>query len=189
MPLLYSESQDLAENELNRIKSRINTSALTYLTNVTKRVNVIEPTQKELDKQYFYMIDTLSNLYNQLRAVVNGADPDKIALDLSTPFTTFINMYQLKINRIINYFNPQQIENIKLLLLQLDNVIEHILFADMGEPIDNFLETIQNGFIQFHSDIDNYSPLQISLITPTQENPLLEGGFRHTYTYPNPRFL
>ena len=204
MPLLYSESQDLAENELNRIKSRINKSASVQLSNINNIQNAVQPTNQSVKDMFLQTMNILNKAITTCSQIQSGSlsieNVVKLILENETELTNISNFIQYTLMVNYNYLSPNQDNDIKRKVIQLEQLLNSIqLYAnnllnggDIANSVTvyNFISSLTNSIIiPIKPLISSYSPLKISLYTPSQENPLLGGGIRHSYTYPKPRFL
>lgn len=164
MPLLlHGNYNDLESNQLNKAKKRIFSSAVTQYTNVGDIQSNFQPTVSQM-REYFLKITTVIKQMNeQLRAVINGADPDKVALDFGPVITEFANDFDNKIYPVYNYFSPQQNELIRNVLLKFELIVEEMRYGNFGQVIDNFVETVPEQLTNLGLAVLSYSPLKITL--------------------------
>jgi hypothetical protein len=201
MPLLWSSYPDLDANLLNAAKKKIFSSAITQYTNLTDIKSNVQPTQSQMNEYFFKITTIFKQLIQQLRAVINGADPDKVALEFGTIITEFANEFDIKIFPLYNYFSPQQNEEILNNALKFELIAEEIKYPRVqggyGQVIDNFLETTSEQLSNLTLAIQSYSPLKITLRKGRQLLPIeqLEGGYisggsrNKGQKYPEIRFL
>lgn len=210
MPLLYANYPDLDNNLLNAAKKKIFSSAITQYTNLTDIKSNVQPTQSQMNEYFFKITTIFKQLIQQLRAVINGADPDKVALEFGPIMTEFLNDFDNKIFPVYNYFSPQQNEEILNNALKFELIAEEIKYPNLanmnarqraqggyGQVIDNFLETVSEQTSNITLAIQSYSPLKITLRKGRQLLPIeeLEGGYisggsrNKGQKYPEIRFL
>lgn len=197
MPLLYANYPDLDNNLLNAAKKKIFSSAITQYTNLTDIKSNVQPTQSQMNEFFLKITTTFKQLNQQLRAVINGADPNKVAQDFGPIMTEFFNEFNIKIYPVYNYFSPQQNELIRRDIIDLLNLLDEVEFADLGQVIDNFSETAVEELTNLVQSIASYSPLKITLRKGRQLLPIeeLEGGYisggsrNKGQKYPEIRFL
>lgn len=197
MPLLYANYPDLDNNLLNAAKKKIFSSAITQYTNLTDIKSNVQPTQSQMNEYFFKITTVIKQMNQQLRAVINGADPDKVALEFGPIIIEFANEFDNKIYQVYNYFSPQQNELIRNDLLKFELLVEEILYGNFGQVIDNFIETTPEQLSNLGLAIQSYSPLKITLRKGRQLLPIeqLEGGYisggsrNKGQKYPEIRFL
>ena len=163
MPLLYANYPDLDANLLNAAKKKIFKSSVDQYTNIGDIQSNIQPTQSQMNEYFLKITTVIKQLNQQLRAVINGADPDKVALEFGPIITEFGNEFDNKIFPVYNYFNPQQNELIKNSLLDFELLVEEIKYGNYGQVIDNFVETVPEQLSNMTIAILSYSPLKINL--------------------------
>lgn len=199
MPLLLHGSfADLESNELNKAKKRVFSSAVTQYTNIGDIQNNIQPTQSKMREFFLKITTVLKQMNEQLRAVINGADPDKVALEFGTIITEFANEFDNIIYPVYNYFDPQQNEQIRNILLKFELIVEEIRYGNYGQVIDNFVETVPEQLTNLGLAVQSYSPLKINLRKGRQlisddmevSGGYIAGGSRNKgMKYPEIRFL
>jgi phage-related protein len=197
MPLLYANYPDLDNNLLNAAKKKIFSSAITQYTNLTDIKSNVQPTQSQMNEFFLKITTVIKQMNQQLRAVINGADPNKVAQDFGPIITEFANEFDNKIYPVYNYFSPQQNELIRNDLLKFELLVEEILYGNFGQVIDNFIETTPEQLSNLGLAVQSYSPLKITLRKGRQLLPIeeLEGGYisggsrNKGQKYPEIRFL
>jgi hypothetical protein len=197
MPLLWSGSSDLDTNLTNAAKKKIFSSAITQYTNLTDIKSNVQPTQSQMNEFFLKITTVIKQMNQQLRTVINGADPDKVALEFGPIITEFANEFDNKIYPVYNYFSPQQNELIRNDLLKFELLVEEILYGNFGQVIDNFIETTPEQLLNLALAVQSYSPLKITLRKGRQLLPIeqLEGGYisggsrNKGQKYPEIRFL
>ena len=181
MPLLWSGNSDLESNLLNAAKKKIFKSAVDQYTNIGDIQSNVQPTQSKMNEFFLRITTVIKQLNQQLRSVINGADPDKVALDFGSIITEFANEFDNKIFPVYNYFNPQQNELIKNELLKYELLDEEIRYGNYGQVIDNFVETVPEQLSNITIAILSYSPLKINLRKGrkllTDEEEEIQGGY------------
>lgn len=205
MPLLLHEDYpDIDMNKLNRVKKRINRSALVQFTKIGNIQSTIQPTKEEINN-YFIRITTFFNqLYQQLRIVINAGNyprqiffevANKLTQDFTPQIIQLATEFNLKINPYYNYVSPQQNETIKQDIIKLQNIFEEILFMNAGDQIDNFIEVGREQLTPISDAVNNYAPLKIN-IKPSKsrlfenlEGGYIGGGRFGSSLYPETRFL
>lgn len=211
MPLLWSGNPDLDMNLLNAAKKKIFKSSIDQYTNIGDIQSNIQPSQSQMNEYFLRITTVIKQLNQQLRAVINGADPDRVALEFGPIITEFANEFDNKIFPVYNYFNPQQNELIKNVLLDFELLVELIKYPNLanmnarqraqggyGQVIDNFVETVPEQLSNMTIAIQSYSPLKINLrkgrkLLPDEEEiqgGYISGGSRNKgQKYPEIRFL
>jgi len=199
MPLLWSANYpDLDNNLLNAAKKKIFKSSVEQYTNIADIQSNIQPTQSQMNEFFLRITTTFKQLNQQLRAILNGADPNKVAQDFGPIMTEFINEFNIKIFPVYNYFSPQQNELIRRDIIYLLNLLDEVEFANLGQVIDNFSETLVEEITNLGEAIRSYSPLKINLrkgrkLLPDEEEVqggYISGGSRNKgQKYPEIRFL
>jgi hypothetical protein len=199
MPLLYSNYKDLESNQLNKAKKRIFSSAVTQYTNVGDIQSTFQPTVSQMNEYFLKITTVIKQMNEQLRAVINGADPDKVALEFGTIITEFANEFDNKIYPVYNYFSPQQNELIRNVLIKFQLIVEEILYGNFGQVIDNFIETVPEQLTNLGLAVESYSPLKITLRKGRQlitddigevQGGYIAGGSRNKgMKYPEIRFM
>jgi hypothetical protein len=185
MPLLlHSNSASLDENELNRVKRKLNKSSITQYLKIGNIRSTIQPTKSQISDYFSRTLLVLKNIKNSFNLInnVNNAEfemnraglaqhrqnlnniAQKMTIEYLPQVQEFIQFFELSIYPVYNYFNPQQNQQIKSLLEQIN-----ILGISLQD------EELDNGdlqyYIQFVSDsldllgqaVDSYSPLRINL--------------------------
>jgi hypothetical protein len=198
MPLLYANYPDLDSNLLNAAKKKIFKSAVDQYTNIGDIQSNVQPTQSKMNEYFLRITTVLKQLNQQLRAVINGADPDKVALEFGTIMTEFANEFNNKIYPVYNYFSPQQNELIRSDMIYRIKLFDEIVNGIFGQVIDNFIETNLDELSNLEMAVDSYSPLKINLrkgrklLTDEEEiqGGYISGGSRNKgEKYPEIRFL
>lgn len=197
MPLLWSGNTDLDTNLTNAAKKKIFSSAITQYTNLTDIKSNVQPTQSQMNEFFLKITTVIKQMNQQLRAVINGADPNKVAQDFGPIITEFANEFDNKIYQVYNYFSPQQNELIRNDLLKFELLVEEILYGNYGQVIDNFIETTPEQLSNLGLAVLSYSPLKINIRKGRQLLPIeeLEGGYisggsrNKGQKYPEIRFL
>jgi hypothetical protein len=198
MPLLYANYPDLDNNLLNAAKKKIFKSSVDQYTNIADIQSNIQPTQSQMNENFLKITTVFKQLNQQLRAVINGADPDKVALEFGPTMTEFFNEFDNKIFPVYNYFSPQQNELIRRDIIYLLNLLDEVENSDLGQVIDNFSETTVEELTNLVQSIASYSPLKINLrkgrkLLPDEEEVqggYISGGSRNKgQKYPEIRFL
>jgi hypothetical protein len=183
MPLLYPHYEDLESNQLNKAKKRIFSSAVSQYTQIGSIQSNIQPTLSQMNQSFLKITTFLMQIQQQLVAVINGGDANKVALEFGPLASEFANEFNLKIYPFYNYFNPQQNQQISTLMQKLQDTIDNILFGNQlyGQVIDNFLENFNEQINLLTQSIDNYSPLKITLRKGrnliTNDDGELQGGY------------
>jgi len=179
MPLLYSSYADLEGNLLNAVKKKIFKSSIDQYTNIGDIKSNIQPTQSKMNEYFLKITTVIKQVNQQLRSVINGADPDKTALEFGPIITEFTNEFNIKIFPVYNYFSPQQNELIRNDLIELEKILEIIEYGNFGQVIDNFVETSLEQLSNLVSAIQSYSPLKINLRKGRQllTDEELQGGY------------
>jgi hypothetical protein len=199
MPLLYANYPDLDSNLLNAAKKKIFKSSVDQYTNIGDIQSNVQPTQSKMNEYFLKITTILKQLNQQLRAVINGADPDKVALEFGPIMTEFSNEFNNKIYPVYNYFSPQQNELIRSDMIYRINLFDEIINGNYGQVIDNFIETNFDELSNLRIAIESYSPLKINLRKGrkllTDEEEEIQGGYisggsrNKGQKYPEIRFL
>jgi len=215
MPLLYSSYADLESNQLNRAKNRIFKSAVTQYKKVGDIQSTVQPTKTQM-REYFSRITLfLKQMLNIFNIIIHPPEitddqgyriPDysklgqKLSIDYAPMVQEFIHLFQLSIFPVYNYFNAQQNEMIKELLLKVNEEGTQLQFYGIpDEPTNNFIETLDEGLALLGEAVDSYSPLNINLKTGRKlmtddigeeiQGGYIAGGFRNKgMKYPEIRF-
>jgi len=203
MPLLlHSNSASLDENELNRVKRRLNKSSITQYSKIENIRSTIQPTKSQISDYFSRILLMLKIMKNTLNLITSAIYTDvdvstegwanynknldsiaqKMSLEYIPRIEEFTQFFELSIYPVYNYFNPQQNQQIKTLLEQI-----YVLGVKLqDDPVDN---SDLQYYIQFVSDsldllgqaIDSYSPLRINLKRGLKDEEVSGGyigGFR-----------
>jgi hypothetical protein len=206
MPLLYNSNyESIDTNRLNKVKKRINKSALVQFTKIGNIQSTIQPTKEQM-KNYFLQITTfLNKIYQQLIIVLNSGNyPNRVFFQLAIKLTQeytqqlieFATNFNLTIYPYYNYFSAQQNELIKQDIIKLNEIFDLVLFENRGEQLDNFIETSREQLKILSEAISKYSPLKIN-VKPSDSSLFekvekMEGGYvggSRMNFYPEIRFL
>lgn len=215
MPLLYPHYEGLESNELNRVKNKIFKQATTQYTKIGDIQSNIQPTTA-LMREYFSRITLfLKQILNVFNIIIHPPEiiddqgyrvPDysklgeKISIDYAPMVQEFLHFFELNILQFYNYFNPQQNEMIKELLVKVSDEATQLQFYGIpDEPTQNFLETLDTGLAQLGGAVDSYSPLNLTLRVGrkllTDDMGQVQGGYiaggsrNKGMKYPEIRFL
>jgi len=201
MPLLWSSYPDLDNNLTNAAKKKIFKSSVDQYTKVSDIQSNIQPTQSQMNEYFLKITTFIKQLNQQLNALINSNRQldisEKISLEFGSRITEFANEFNIKIYPVYNYFSPQQNELIKNDILRLETLTEEILFSNLGQAIDNFIENINEQLSNLALAVDSYSPLKINLRKGRQlltdeelQGGYISGGSRNKgQKYPEIRFL
>lgn len=223
MVLLHSNYPDIESNQLNKAKNRIFKSAVTQYTKVGDIQSNIQPTTAQMKKYFSQITLFLKQILNSYKIIYtpiityNGIIPriiheddfeginydyttisEKISVDYAPKVIDFQHLFELEIYPVYNYFNPQQNQIIKDLLEQVVQGGVIIINTITYEPLQNYIQTVNEAIQQLIQATDSYSPLQITLrkgiqlMTNEIEGGYISGGIRSSRNkgmkYPEIRF-
>ena len=215
MPLLYSGYKDLEASELNRVKNKIFKQETTQYTKIGDIQSNIQPTTA-LMREYFSRITLfLKQILNVFTIIIHPPEitddqgyrvPDysklgeKLSIDYAPMVQEFFHLFELSILPFYNYFNPQQNEMIKELLVKVSDEATQLQFYGIpDEPTQNFIATLDTGLAQLGEAVDSYSPLNLTLrvgrklitddIGQVQGGYIAGGSRNKGMKYPEIRFL
>lgn len=213
MPLLWSGSPNLEANQLNMVKKKIFKSSVDQYTNLTNIQSNIQPSQSQMNENFSKITLFLKQMLNAFKVIINAptiinqyghAIPNyteignKLSIDYGPLVQDFIHTFELNIYPLYNYFNPQQNQIIKDLLIKVSDLGTQMQNYGIGDnPTEYFIETLSQGLSLLGQAIDSYSPLKITLRKGRQLLPIeeLEGGYisggsrNKGQKYPEIRFL
>lgn len=215
MPLLYSNYPDLESNQLNKAKKRVFSSATTQYTKISDIQSNINPTKAQMNEYFSRITLFLKQILNVFTIIIHPPEvidyqgyriPDysklgeKLSIDYAPMVQEFFHLFELTILPVYNYFNPQQNEMIKELLVKVSDEATQLQFYGIpDEPTQNFIATLDTGLAQLGEAIDSYSPLNLTLrvgqklITDDMgqvQGGYIAGGSRNKgMKYPEIRFL
>lgn len=215
MPLLHSGYADLEASELNRIKNKIFKQATTQYTKIGDIQSNIQPTTALMREHFSRITLFLKQILNVFNIIIHPPEitddqgyrvPDysklgeKLSIDYAPMVQEFFHLFELSILPFYNYFNPQQNEMIKQLLLKVSDEATQLQFYGIpDEPTQNFIATLDTGLAQLGEAVDSYSPLNLTLRVGRKlltddmgqvQGGYIDGGLRNKgMKYPEIRFL
>jgi hypothetical protein len=227
MVLLHSNYPDIESNQLNKAKNRVFKSAVTQYTKVGDIQSNIQPTTAQMKKYFSQITLFLKQILNSYKIIytpittynvnfpriiheddfedsTQGINFDyttiseKISVDYAPKIIDFQHLFELEIYPVYNYFNPQQNQIIKDLLEQVVQGGIIIINTITDEPLQNYIQTVNEAIQQLIQATDSYSPLKITLrkgrqlMTNDIEGGYISGGIRSSRNkgmkYPEIRF-